>query len=64
MELNNPEVLENLLKQKTEMETQMEVLRTNYLKVLGAIDVLSQIEESKTPEASAEVESTEEVAEG
>jgi len=64
MELNNPEVLENLLKQKTEMENQMEALRANYLKVLGAIDVLSQIEESKTPEAPAEVESTEEVVEG
>lgn len=64
MELNNTEVLENLLKQKTEIENQMEVLRANYLKVLGAIDVLSQIEESKTPEAPAEVESTEEVVEG
>ena len=51
MGLSNSEVLENLLKQRVEIEQQLETLRTTYLKVLGAIDALSQIEES-----NAEVE--------
>ena len=46
MALNNSEVLENLQKQRVEMEKQIENLRVTYLKVLGAIDALSQIEES------------------
>ena len=43
MGLKNSEVLENLLKQRVEMEQQLESLRATYLKVLGAIDALSQI---------------------
>ena len=44
MALDNATVLENLRKQKTELETQIESAREMYLKVLGAIDVLEQIE--------------------
>ena len=60
MGLKNSEVLENLRKQRVEMEQQLESLRTTYLKVLGAIDALSQIEESN---AEVEEESEEEVEE-
>jgi hypothetical protein len=57
MALNNSEVLENLKKQRVEMETQLENLRVTYLKVLGAIDALSQIEESNVVvEEKTEVE--------
>ena len=55
MALNNSEVLENLQKQRVEMEKQIENLRVTYLKVLGAIDALSQIEESKTEVSETEV---------
>ena len=64
MALNNSEVLENLRKQRVEIETQLENLRVTYLKVLGAIDALSQIEEANasgdTEEESTVEESTEE----
>ena len=46
MALNNSEVLENLRKQRVDLEQQLENLRVTYLKVLGAIDALSQIEQS------------------
>ena len=62
MGLKNSEVLENLLKQRVEMEQQLESLRTTYLKVLGAIDALSQIEESNV-EVEEETEVQEESAE-
>ena len=55
MALSNAEVLENLRAQKTQLEKDIETARTTYLKVLGAVDVLEQIEESN---------STEEVIEG
>ena len=58
MALENATVLENLQKQRVEIEQQLETLRTTYLKVLGAIDALSQIEE-----ANAEVEEETEVQE-
>ena len=63
MALNNSEVLENLQKQKVEMEQQLENLRVTYLKVLGAIDALSQIEESNVvveEETEVEEETSEE----
>jgi len=63
MALNNSEVLENLQKQKVEMEQQLENLRVTYLKVLGAIDALSQIEESNAvveEETEVEEETSEE----
>ena len=62
MGLKNSEVLENLLKQRVEIEQQLETLRTTYLKVLGAIDALSQIEESNA-EVEEETEVQEESAE-
>ena len=62
MGLSNSEVLENLLKQRVEMEQQLENLRSTYLKVLGAIDALSQIEESNAV-VEEETEVQEETAE-
>ena len=62
MGLKNSEVLETLLKQRVEMEQQLERLRSTYLKVLGAIDALSQIEESNA-EVEEETEVQEESAE-
>ena len=46
MALENSVVLENLRKQLVELNTQYEQLATTRLKVMGAIDVLEQIEES------------------
>ena len=46
MALNNAKVLENLKKQLVEVNTQYEQLATTRLKILGAIDVLEQIETS------------------
>ena len=61
MGLSNSEVLENLKNQRVEIEQQLETLRTTYLKVLGAIDALSQIEEANAePETEPEEESEEE----
>ena len=62
MALDNATVLENLQKQRVEIEQQLETLRTTYLKVLGAIDALSQIEESNA-EVEEETEVQEEPAE-
>ena len=56
MALENAEVLKNLKEQKTQLEENLETLRGTYQKVLGAIDVLEQIEESKV---ETEEESTE-----
>ena len=58
MGLSNSEVLVNLRKQRVDLEQQLENLRATYLKVLGAIDALSQIEE-----ANAVVEEETEVQE-
>ena len=60
MALDNATVLENLLKQRVEIEQQLETLRTTYLKVLGAIDALSQIEEANAQPETEEEESEEE----
>ena len=62
MGLSNSEVLENLKNQRVEIEQQLESLRSTYLKVLGAIDALSQIEESNA-EVEEETEVQEETAE-
>tara|TARA_R100001198_G_C5176485_1_gene174996 strand:+ start:392 stop:583 length:192 start_codon:yes stop_codon:yes gene_type:complete len=62
MGLSNSEVLKNLSEQKVEIEQQLETLRTTYLKVLGAIDALSQIEESNAV-VEEETEVQEETAE-
>jgi len=60
MALENATVLENLLKQRVEIEQQLETLRTTYLKVLGAIDALSQIEEANAESESEPEEESEE----
>ena len=56
MALSNAEVLENLRAQKTQLEKDIETARTTYLKVLGAVDVLEQIEESNSEEVVTEGE--------
>ena len=56
MALSNAEVLENLRAQKTQLEKDIETTRTTYLKVLGAVDVLEQIEEANTVEENPEEE--------
>ena len=66
MALDNAEVLKNLTNQLTQVQEQLEVGRTTALRLQGAIDVLSQIEDSKeetteeAPVDGGEVESTEE----
>lgn len=62
MALENNEVISNLTEQKKQLEEQMETLRVTYLKVLGALDALTQIEESKE-EGDTEASETE-VVEG
>ena len=56
MALSNAEVLENLRAQRTQLEKDIETARTTYLKVLGAVDVLEQIEEANSNETVAELE--------
>ena len=56
MALENAEVLKNLKEQKAQLEENLETLRGTYQKVLGAIDVLEQIEESKVESETAETE--------
>ena len=56
MALENAEVLKNLKEQKVQLEENLETLRGTYQKVLGAIDVLEQIEESKDESETAETE--------
>ena len=60
MALDNATVLENLRNQQVEIEKQMDNLRNTYLKVLGAIDALEQIEEANSLESEPEEESEEE----
>ena len=60
MALDNATVLENLKNQRVEIEKQMDNLRNTYLKVIGAIDALEQIEEAKSLESEPEEESEEE----
>ena len=56
MALDNATVLENLRKQKAELEQQFENGREMYLKIQGAIDVLEQIEGIEQQETIAEPE--------
>jgi len=60
MALENAEVLKNLKEQKTQLEENLETLRGTYQKVLGAIDVLEQIEESKVETVDEPTEDEEE----
>ena len=47
MALENSEVLENLKTQLEQVTTQLNTLTNSRLRLLGAIEVLQQIEESK-----------------
>ena len=58
MALSNDEVLGNLKSQLTEVSTKLNELTETRLKLLGAIDVLEQIEESKTEPVQPEVVET------
>ena len=58
MALDNPTVLENLKSQLTEVSGKLNELTETRLKLLGAIDVLEQIEESKTEPVQPEVVET------
>jgi len=60
MALENAEVLKNLKEQKVQLEENLETLRGTYQKVLGAIDVLEQIEESKVETDDTPTEDEEE----
>ena len=65
MALENAEVLKNLQEQLTQVQQQVTTGQATVLRLQGAIDVLSQIEESKeetteeAPVDGGEVESTE-----
>ena len=50
MALENAEVLKNLQTQLTQVQEQLEVGRATALRLQGAIDVLTQIEDSKVEE--------------
>lgn len=56
MALDNATVLENLLKQRVEVEQGLETTREMYLKLVGAIEVLEQIEEQNARTETSETE--------
>jgi hypothetical protein len=56
MALDNATVLENLRKQRVEVEQGLETSREMYLKLVGAIEVLEQIEEQNAPTETSETE--------
>tara|TARA_B100000085_G_scaffold262324_1_gene267409 strand:+ start:357 stop:554 length:198 start_codon:yes stop_codon:yes gene_type:complete len=56
MALDNKTVLENLTKQREEILSQLETARTTLLKIEGAIDVLTQIEEANAEESATPTE--------
>ena len=58
MALSNDEVLGNLRSQLKEVSGQLNTLNETRVKLLGAIDVLEQIEESKTEPVQPEVVET------
>ena len=58
MALSNDEVLGNLKSQLKEVSGQLNQLTETRLKLLGAIDVLEQIEDSKTEPVQPEVVET------
>ena len=53
MALENGEVLQNLTNQLQEVTQQLNTLGETRVKLLGAIDVLTQIEDSKKEEGEA-----------
>ena len=58
MALDNAEVLGNLKSQLKEVSSQLNQLTETRIKLIGAIDVLEQIEESKTEPVQPEVVET------
>ena len=54
MALENAEVLENLRTQLKDVTTQLNTLTETRMKLLGAVDVLEQIEQSKEEDAAPE----------
>ena len=58
MSLDNATVLGNLKSQLKEVTSQLNNLTETRMKLLGAIDVLEQIEESKTEPVQPEVVET------
>ena len=56
MALDNATVLENLKSQLTEVTTKLNELTETRVKLLGAVDVLEQIEESKKETVEPEPE--------
>ena len=58
MALDNSEVLGNLKSQLREVTTKLNELTETRMKLLGAIDVLEQIEESKMEPVQPEVVET------
>ena len=58
MTLDNATVLGNLKSQLTEVSAKLNELTETRMKLLGAIDVLEQIEESKTEPVQPEVVET------
>lgn len=58
MALDNATVLENLKSQLKEVTDQLNTLNETRVKLLGAIDVLEQIEDSKTEPVQPEVVET------
>ena len=56
MALDNATVLENLRKQRVEVEQGLETIREMHLKLVGAIEVLEQIEEQNAPTETSETE--------
>ena len=58
MALSNDEVLGNLKSQLKEVTGQLNTLNETRVKLLGAIDVLEQIEDSKTEPVQPEVVET------
>jgi hypothetical protein len=55
MALENGEVLENLTNQLQEVTQQLNTLGETRVKLIGAIEVLQQIEETNNPAPAAEV---------
>jgi prefoldin subunit 5 len=58
MALSNAEVLDNLKNQIQEVTTQLNQLTETRLKLIGAIDVLEQIEDSQEEETEKEAPGT------
>jgi hypothetical protein len=56
MALDNTTVLENLRKRRVEVEQGLETTREMYLKLVGAIEVLEQIEEQNARTETSETE--------